>query len=167
MDLVVPFCSFHLPEHCVWINKEHIFPNEHRKTHWPALKDSGVSLGRSEGLKVRWPSPGPCKGCGSFMRSREAAWSVWFFPTFENHKIKPQHHRPSGTYNAVSLDKSEQRADCYPHGEGVSVMFHFTPLAWSWPETSKPAPVQPPVLTLELITHLNVCIFYFLKYKQE
>ena len=101
------------------------------------------------------------------MCSREAAWSVWFFPTFENPKIKPQHHRPSGTYNAVSLDKSEQRADCYPHGEGVSVTLHFTPLAWSRPERAKPAPMQPPVLTLELLTRLNICSFHFFKCKQE
>lgn len=60
MDLVVPFCSFHLLEYRVWINKKSIFSqmNIDRKANWPSPKDREIPLGLSEGPKVRWPSLG-------------------------------------------------------------------------------------------------------------
>lgn len=40
IDVLVPSRSFHFPEHCVWINKEYISPNEHRqKANWFSCKD--------------------------------------------------------------------------------------------------------------------------------
>ena len=47
MDLVGPFCSFHLPEHHVWINKEHVFPNEHRQKGTLALSQGLRGLPRT------------------------------------------------------------------------------------------------------------------------
>ena len=116
MDLVVPFCSFHLLEYCVWINKKSLFPQMNIQKSKLALSQGQRYPSRTfRGTEGHLALTGTMeKFVTSFMSSRGAAWNVCFFLTFENHKIDPKHHRPSGTYNAISTDKSEQRADILP-----------------------------------------------------